>query len=155
LTEHRNCATQGVSTARRLYAACYRAFTLWKTRNDYSPDGSLLVGPADSHTLSVWDAESGEVVRSIDTKEPGVRDAAFSPDGRRLASAEFDAKVKVWDAETGQELLTLGGHKTWVWKIHFSPDGQRIVSCSRDRTLRIWDGRPLRRRETGSICRKK
>ena len=61
-----------------------------KSINDaltYSPDGSLLVGPMDLHTLSVWDAETGKVVRTIDTKEPTIRDAAFRPDGARLAVA--------------------------------------------------------------------
>ena len=122
-----------------------------------------IVDNPSGGTVHIWDAASGAEMQVIpQTAGESVMTLSFSPDGRRLASAGFDAKIKIWDTESGLELLTLSGHTSWIWKMHFSPDGRRILSCGRDRTLRIWDASPLgsrcgplRRRETGSVCRKK
>jgi WD40 repeat protein/tRNA A-37 threonylcarbamoyl transferase component Bud32 len=92
-------------------------------------------------TVKVWDAGTGEEIRTVDLDTDRVRSVAFSPDGQRLASAG-GGKVKVWDLETGGELLTLKGER-----MVFSQDGQRLATAGEDNTVSVWDaatGKELR-----------
>src|SRR5205085_1521919 len=70
-------------------------------------DGSRILG-CDEHTLRVWAAETGQIIRSIPLAGGGRHDyAIFSPDGRWLAQGRFlglgpaGARVRVWDTATG------------------------------------------------------
>jgi hypothetical protein len=91
----------------------------------------------------LWDAASGQELRTLKGHTAPTWGMAFSPDGMRLASGSWDQTVRLWDAASGQELRTLTGHIGAVWGVAFSPDGTRLASCGEDQTVRLWDGRPL------------
>jgi DNA-binding beta-propeller fold protein YncE len=89
--------------------------------------------------VKVWDAATGQEIRTLTGHAGFVTSVAYSPDGRRLASAGFVQTVKVWDAGTWQEILTLRGHTNSVYSVAYSPDGRRLASASLDRTVQLWD----------------
>jgi WD40 repeat protein/serine/threonine protein kinase len=111
----------------------------------FSPDnGRWLVTGYDD--VTVWDATTGQVVRTLDSHGPQVFGLAFSLDGRRLASLSADGMVTVhnatrWNEKSPQEpLLNFRAHKTWVrGSVAFSPDGQRLVVPGDENTINIWD----------------
>jgi WD40 repeat protein len=105
----------------------------------YSPDGRRIVAGYNDNTMRVWDAESGQELRSLRGHEGIVKSVAFSPDGWRIVSGSNDKTVRVWDAERGQELRCLRGHEYPVGSVAYSPDGRWIVSGSFDDTVRVWD----------------
>ena len=70
--------------------------------------------PAADKTLKLWDAETGQELRTLEGHTGEVSACAFSPDGARVVSASEDKTLKLWDAETGRELRTLEGHTDWV-----------------------------------------
>jgi len=72
-----------------------------------SPDAELLVTAGNDVAIWVWDAGSGELVRTLSGHEGAVLGVGFSPDGRWLASAGEDGTVRVWDAGRGVCLATL------------------------------------------------
>jgi WD40 repeat protein/serine/threonine protein kinase len=114
----------------------------------FSPDGKRIVSLGSDKSLKLWDAVTGEEIRTFNRPIPGgldkaadswgVNSLAFSPDGKRIVGDLEDA-LKVWDAVTGEELLTLRGHTGRVTSVAFSPDGKRIVSAGRDATVRVWE----------------
>jgi hypothetical protein len=94
---------------------------------------------SSDRTAKVWDASSGQQLRTLRGHSDAIYAVAFSPNGRRIATGSFDETAKVWDADSGRELLTLRGHTDWIWSLAFSPDGRRIVTGCRDHTAKVWD----------------
>src|SRR5262249_1343195 len=93
-------------------------------------------------TLKVWDAATGQTVRTLQGHRSFVSAVAFSPDGTRIGSGSYDRTLKIWDAATGQEVRTLQGHTSPVSSVAFHPDGKRPASpAGRGRVL-AWPPAP-------------
>ena len=90
-------------------------------------------------TVHVWDAASGERLRTFEGHTGDVLSLSMSKDSRLVASGSKDKTLRVWDMQTGTCLHTLDGHDDEVSSVCFSADGAWILSGSPDTTLRLWD----------------
>jgi WD40 repeat protein/serine/threonine protein kinase len=107
----------------------------------FAPGGHLLATGSNDTAggyLRLWDADSGQLLRTCDGHEDAVLSVAFSPDGQWLLSSSYDGTARLWDAATGRLLRTFAGHDWWVWSAAFSPDAERIVTASHDGTAIVW-----------------
>jgi WD40 repeat protein len=95
----------------------------------------------------LWDAETGQEIRSFRGHTLPVYSVAFSPDGTRVLTGSEDGTAKLWDVETGQEISTFRGHMSIVTSVAFSPDGTLVLTGSGDRTAKLCDA------ETGQEIR--
>ena len=113
----------------------------------YSPDGTLIASASLDNTVKLWDAASGQEIRSLMASfQTGVNAVAFSPDGKWLATAGGDHTVRIWEVASGEELQRMEGHSAVVFSVAFSPDGQTLASVAWDGTTRLWDaanGEPI------------
>ena len=91
----------------------------------FSADGSRIVSGSDDKTSRVWDATTGELIRTLEGHSGWVMSVAFSADGSRIVSGSSDKTSRVWDATTGQLLRTLEGHSGLVMSVAFSA-GRRV-----------------------------
>jgi WD40 repeat protein/tRNA A-37 threonylcarbamoyl transferase component Bud32 len=105
----------------------------------FNPNGQRLASGSIDGTVKVWDAATGQEIRTLKGHTSPVFSVAFSPDGTRIVSGSWVGMVKVWDAATGQEKLSLTGNIYDVISLAISIDGKRILSGSRDGTLKVWD----------------
>ena len=81
----------------------------------------LASGSIDK-TIKLWNATTGECLRTLDGHSSYVHSVAFSPDGTTLASGSYDMTIKLWNTNTGECLRTLEGHGDYVRSVAFSPD---------------------------------
>ena len=121
------------------YISVLRGHTAVIYSATFSPDGRRIVSASRDKTVRIWNAATGECIRTLEGHTWYVNSASFSPDGHRIVSASEDNTVRIWDAATGECIRTLEGHTDWGRSASFSPDGRRIVSASWDDTVRIWD----------------
>jgi WD40 repeat protein/serine/threonine protein kinase len=128
----------------------------------FSPDGRLLLtGPGGdwmanpqplkgtsleptSLDITLWEVETGQVVRRFALQTAAVTSLAFTPDGKAFVSGSYDdVGIRLWNLETGEVIRSFVGHTpdsgvtTGVFAL-VSPDGSTILSAG-DYTLRLWD----------------
>src|SRR5437868_3604879 len=106
----------------------------------YSPDGKFVVPLTAKDTdISICDAKTGAVVRTLKGHELRVNSVAYSSDGKWLVSGSDDQTIRIWDVETGKEKRVLDGHHNQVKAVALSADDKVLASLAADGTARIWD----------------
>jgi len=94
----------------------------------------LFTGSYDS-TVKIWDINTGEVIKTLESHSKGVKTLVF--DEQKLITGSFDHTIKVWNYHTGQCISTYRGHTDSVLSVDFYK--KFIVSGSADKTLKIWN----------------
>jgi WD40 repeat protein len=105
----------------------------------FSPNGQLILSGSDDNSLRLWNAHTGESLRTFEGHSSDVLSVAFSPNGELILSGSDDNSLRLWDALSGECLRTFHGHSRYVGSVAFSPDGELILSGSYDNSLRLWD----------------
>ena len=105
----------------------------------FSPDGKWLAAGGADARLHLFNGESLELVRSIDTKHEELNALEFSPDSKAVYSAGDDESVCKWDVQSGQ-LLHRQEHvdKEAVFGLAIIDSGNGLVTGGRDSTLKVW-----------------
>ena len=105
----------------------------------FSSNGALILSGSKDGKLKLWEASTGQLIRTMRGHTDGVAAVAFSPDGKWALSGGADSGVKLWDITTGEFIRHFYGHTKAVTAVAFAPDGKRIASASYDNTVVVWD----------------
>src|SRR5262249_4844677 len=120
----------------------------------FSPDGRWVIS-GDSESVKVWDANTGQLARTLPGQMDAAQAMAMSPDGRCLAVGNLrDNTIQVWDTAGWTRLRTLGPHTGLVLGLAFRADGAQLAAAcgqflwnGREGEIKIWDvatGLPVR-----------
>jgi WD40 repeat protein len=101
--------------------------------------GKPLVSGVGTERLSLWDPNTGKLLRTLEGRHGAVAAVAWSSDGKTLATASHDKTVNLWEYATGKLLQTFSTHKAAVLAVAFSSDGKTIASAGADKLVLIWD----------------
>lgn len=101
----------------------------------YSPNGKQILSASSDSTLRIWDAETGDLVKTFKRNTWRNYNAKFSPDGERIICSDGNI-IRILDAETGAEIRNI--HNDWyVLSVKFTPDGKQIYATSGDNIIRV------------------
>jgi WD40 repeat protein len=95
-----------------------------------NPDGALVAASGvEPARILIYDIESGEIVKRIETGFDKARSLQFDPSGRFIAAVATTGVAGLWDLETGEALLPdiLTSKADYYWCTRFHPDGQRVA----------------------------
>lgn len=114
----------------------------------FSTDDELLLSASQDRTVRIWDAKTGELIRSLEGHAGRVTSVAITNDRSRIASGDDEGVIILWDVSDGTLLQRINNaHNGRVTDIAFAPDGAQFVSTSADTTVRVWsteDGEQVR-----------
>lgn len=109
-----------------------RVFRLDTLGND------TLVGGHWNGDITVWNAKTWNVVRTLKGHASGVYVMKMLPNGT-LASGSIDTTIKIWNPQNGNLLRTLEGHKGLVITLEVLSNDGLLASGSTDKTIKIWN----------------
>jgi len=115
---------------------------------EYSPDGKLLVTASADRSLKVWNADSGELVRSLGNHTEIVHSVVMRPPvefaGRLLptycASGGDDHTVRIWQPGIGRMVRIVRYHEAPIFALAWHPEGDRLFSAGKEGMIRMIDG---------------
>ncbi|MCD0446320.1 hypothetical protein LO763_22150 [Glycomyces sp. A-F 0318] len=112
------------------------------------PDQQIAVTTSDDGAVQLWDAVSGEPVRTlVGDSSLGVGVCAIEwttmGDHPVLITGDSLGVARIWDPLSGKVLLTLEGHESKISDLTWGElDGHpAVVTSSIDGTSRVWDVR--------------
>jgi WD40 repeat protein len=122
----------------------------------FSADGKYLVSGHRDHTVRLWDAETGALLRTFEGQGDEVGSVAFSPDGQFILSAgsrgTTNDGVLMWDARTGAIVRQFKVYESAIlppsmWSsrafgrgaLKISADGRYLCAQSIDSKYTVWN----------------
>ena len=103
---------------------------------EFSPDGKLLLSSGFDKTIKIWDIETTELLKVLESDKE-IYKSKWSPDGSRIVSISFDKTIKIWDANTGNCLKTITDNYR-PYDISWSPDGTHILTVGEKGIYKVW-----------------
>ena len=108
-------------------------------RVQFSPNGKHLAGLREAvNSLTLWDVDTGENIKTLKGSEGRGRALAFSPEGDCFglgctAYPEYDT-IELWDEEKRASFT----HSGLVDTVAMSPDSMLLATGGRDKTVKLW-----------------
>lgn len=102
-----------------------------------SSDGRYFAAGGGDKKVHIWDARSGDRIRSFPGHKDAVTALAFREGTHQLFSGSLDRSIKIWSLEEMGYVDTLFGHQAEVLGLD-ALRAERVLSCGADRTCRVW-----------------
>ena len=103
----------------------------------FSPDGKIIASGYSDGTFSLWNAQNGQLLRTLKVHSKAVQVVVFSPDSTMLASGSDDGAVVISSTRNGATLHVSSSRKA-VTALTFAPDGNRLAAGYADGKIAVW-----------------
>ena len=105
----------------------------------FSPDGRYVLTGDESGEVKIWEADTGEHIRTFSGNTEILHDVSISPDGKYFVTGSNGKKVNIWNIETGILERSLKIPDSEVYAVAFSPDSRLVAAGGRLPKIRIWE----------------
>ncbi|WP_309380819.1 protein kinase domain-containing protein [Cerasicoccus frondis] len=106
-----------------------------------SPDSRMVLASGDLGRVTLWDAETGEII--FDKLEPGDGGReyihAWSPNSDAFAIGSSSGSVVIWSIEAGAPIESIHANQEGVRAIAWNPSGDRLLTGGSRGEIRLWD----------------
>jgi WD40 repeat protein len=108
----------------------------------YSPDGRYIVTGTQNREMTIWNAQTGELIAQLPGTTGSRVAAAFSPDSTMLLTAALDGAVNLWDltriadASTSRADLNIGSDQILI--ADWSDDSRIMAFFDASGAIYIW-----------------
>jgi WD40 repeat protein/tRNA A-37 threonylcarbamoyl transferase component Bud32 len=103
----------------------------------FSPDGEVLAGGGAG--VQLWDAECGELFKTLPEMNMGNVRIAFSPDGNLLAAFGEDNVIHIYATKNWSHLGTIPAPPHPITAMVFSPDSTTLAVPVLDKSVHLYD----------------
>lgn len=116
----------------------------------WSPDGRWIVSGDGDGVVVLHDADSGEVIFTLNAVTDAAEAVAISPDGSQLAVGSGRGVIALYDTGTQTLTASWGAHSGQVTSLTYTPDGSLLISAGLDEVIRFWDAPDAQGTYTGA-----
>ncbi len=108
-------------------------------------EGKILVSGGEDKAIKVWDLQTGELKKILQSDSGMINTLAMTPDQKNVISGSGDRIVRIWDITSDQPPQILKGHSGNVTDVKISSDGKTLVSISEGTSqgkspeIKVWD----------------
>ncbi|NEP14319.1 MAG: hypothetical protein F6K14_29815, partial [Symploca sp. SIO2C1] len=103
-----------------------------------SADGKILVSGGEDKAIKVWDLQTGELRKTLQSDSGAINTLAIASDGKTIVSGSRDRMVRIWNLTSNQRPQLLKGHSDNINQVEISADGQTIISSTYNE-IKVWD----------------
>jgi len=104
----------------------------------FTADSKMAV-IATPNTLSVWDLETGKMLKMLNGHTDRINSVEVNSDFTRAISIGQDGLVIVWDLETGKDLGVFTKHTGGVMSLQVTHDFKRAITGDSNGKMILWD----------------
>jgi WD40 repeat protein len=98
---------------------------------------------ARQQTAKLWDARTGQLIRTLADHRAAITAVAFSADSKWLFTGDANGRGNLWHVESGRQLATARRHTGRITSAAFSESGEWLLTGSEDKTVFQWDLSPV------------
>lgn len=126
-----------INTSQKLWSLREGFLLRFRLNFGFSPDGKTFAYPVERSSLKLFNANTGEEIRTLINSFFKIDNVDFSHDWKKLAYS-IGNTIKVRDLDTEQEFRIRENDKNII-DICFSPDGKTLAYMDEDEKIRILD----------------
>uniref|UniRef100_A0A7S3LNC8 U3 small nucleolar RNA-associated protein 15 C-terminal domain-containing protein n=1 Tax=Aplanochytrium stocchinoi TaxID=215587 RepID=A0A7S3LNC8_9STRA len=105
-------------------------------------DGRLLVAGCENSHISLFDLESGNLLRMFKKHTAAVHVTRWSNNNTNILSCSDDKTARIWDVSTEAQVHCFRGHGDYVRCAVMNPASENMcITGSYDSTVKFWDFR--------------
>jgi serine/threonine protein kinase len=103
----------------------------------YTEDGSSIATAGQDARLKLWNAASGNLVRTIELDDGPA--TALAMTGTRVLTGHASGQIVLWDIERAEKISTFKRNEAEVWSLVFAGRPDRFAAASHDWKVALWD----------------